>query len=181
MPLPEDRNHTIDDIYKLPEGQRAELIDGQLYMMAPPSTRHQRISGWLYVSIYHHIKIHGGDCEVFAAPFAVYLTKNEKVYVEPDISVICNKDKINERGCNGAPDFIIEIVSSGNAGHDYLTKLNLYKVAGVREYWIVNPATETITIYCFENEIWAEPHTFSEKIKVNICDNLFLDFSELTR
>ncbi len=179
MPLSREQRYTIDDIYNLPDGQRAELIDGQMYMMAPPSTKHQRLSGWIYTNIYNHIKAHGGDCEVFAAPFAVHLTKDDSVYVEPDISVICDKDKINEQGCNGAPDFIIEIASPSNAGHDYLTKLNLYKNAGVREYWIVNPLNNTITLYYFENELWAEPHTFTDKVKVNIYDNLYIDFSEL--
>ena len=109
MSLPQKQDYTIDDIYALPDGQRAELIDGQMYMMAPPKTIHQRISGALHATIYQYIKAQKGPCEVFAAPFAVFLSKDNKNYVEPDISVICDKDKIDDRGCNGAPDWIIEI------------------------------------------------------------------------
>lgn len=180
MPLPREEHCTIDDIYNLPNGQRAELIDGQMHMMTPPNTKHQRISGWLFKKIANYIDSRNGDCEVFAAPFAVHLTEDDKVYVEPDISVICDKDKIDDRGCNGAPDFIIEIVSPSNAGHDYLTKLNLYKAAEVREYWIVNPSRQTILIYYFEKDVWADSYSFSDKIKVNIYEDLYLDFSELS-
>ena len=111
MPLLKDNHYTIEDIYALPEGQRAELIDGQIYDMAPPNTMHQRIVMNLSRKIANYINAHNGGCEVFPAPFAVFLNKDSKNYVEPDISIICDKDKLDDRGCNGAPDWIIEIVS----------------------------------------------------------------------
>jgi len=103
----------------LPEGQRAELIDGQMYMMAPPNTRHQRILMNLSGEIREYIKKKHASCEVFPAPFAVFLNKDDQNYVEPDISVICDKTKLDDLGCNGAPDWVIEITSPSNPQHDY--------------------------------------------------------------
>ena len=111
MPLLKEENYTIEDIYALPEGERAELIDGQIYYMAPPSRKHQDISGELYADIKSYIRSHGGNCKVYAAPFAVYLDEATNTYVEPDISVICNPNKLDDKGCTGAPDWIIEVVS----------------------------------------------------------------------
>ena len=95
MPLPKESIYTLKDIYNLPEGKRAELIDGQIYYMAPPSRKHQRITGMLYQRIANYIDSNKGPCEVNIAPFAVFLNENEKNYVEPDISVICDKSKVN--------------------------------------------------------------------------------------
>ena len=108
MPLLKEDTYTIEDIYALPEGERAELIDGQIYYMAPPNTRHQRISNFLSWTITNYIHANKGQCEVFAAPFAVYLDESTNTYVEPDISVICDPNKLNDKGCNGAPDWIVD-------------------------------------------------------------------------
>lgn len=124
MPLPrQNKEYTIDDIYTLPDGQRAELIDGQMYMMAPLSRKHQRIVLELSTIINNYMKRKGGACEVDIAPFAVFLNADDKNYVEPDISVICDRDKLTDKGCTGAPDWIIEIVSPGSRRMDYYTKL----------------------------------------------------------
>lgn len=111
MPLPKSNTYTINDIYALPEGQRAELIDGQIYDMAPPSPMHQKLVYQLSRTIGNYIEKKGGPCEVYPAPFAVFVKEDDTNYVEPDISVICDKNKISNRGCEGAPDFVIEIVS----------------------------------------------------------------------
>ena len=103
--------YTVEDIYTLPEGERAELIDGKIYYMALPSTSHQRLIHLFDREIGNYIQSNNGECEVFPAPFAVFLNENDKNYVEPDISVICDLSKLNEKGCHGAPDWIIEIVS----------------------------------------------------------------------
>lgn len=179
MALAHEKIYTINDIYALPEGQRAELIDGQMYMMAPPSTIHQRISGALHTAINQHIKSQKGSCEVFAAPFAVFLNKDDKNYVEPDISVICDKDKIDDRGCNGAPDWIIEITSPSNPQHDYGIKLFKYRTAGVREYWIVNPQKETVTVFDFEEEKKSNQYNFEEDIPVCIYEDLSIHIEKL--
>ena len=88
MPMPQEKIYTTEDIYALPDGQRAELIDGRIYDMAPPSFRHQKILMELSAAIHRHIKSHGGSCEVLPAPFAVFLNKDDLNYVEPDISVV---------------------------------------------------------------------------------------------
>lgn len=134
MPLPKSNNYTIKDIYALPDGQRAELIDGQIYNMAPPGYLHQKLVMELSATIRDYIKSHGGSCEVLPAPFAVFLNQDDHNYVEPDISVICDPNKINDKGCNGAPDFIIEIVSPGSQRMDYLTKLFKYRTASTKVF-----------------------------------------------
>lgn len=103
-----EKIYTVDDIYDLPDGKRAELIDGKIYFMAPPNTKHQTLVMELFYQIKDYIKHKNGECEVFPAPFAVFLNENDKNYVEPDISVICDKNKITDKGCNGAPDWIVE-------------------------------------------------------------------------
>ena len=143
--------YTIDDIYALPDGEHAELIDGQIYYMSPPSRRHQRILSFLHLEIGTYIRNNNDSCEVYPAPFAVFLNEDDTTYVEPDISVICDTSKLNDRGCLGAPDWIIELVSPSSKYMDYFTKLMKYCNAGVREYWIVDPLKNLIITYNLEN------------------------------
>lgn len=177
MPLPQERVYTTEDIYNLPEGTRAELIDGQIYYMAPPSRKHQRIAGKLFAAISQYIESNGGTCEPYIVPFAVFLDENNKNYVEPDISVICDKNKLNDKGCSGAPDWIIEVVSLGSRRMDYYIKLFKYRAAGVREYWIVDPDKNRIMVYNFDNEDTAD-YTFSDIVKVGIYEDFSIDFSQ---
>ena len=179
MDISLERTYTIEDIYALPEGQRAELIDGRMYMMAPPNTRHQRLVGNLYAAIHNHIKAKGGSCEVFPAPFAVFLNEDDRNYVEPDISVICDKDKLDDRGCNGAPDWIIEVTSPSNPQHDYGIKLFKYRTAGVREYWVVNPQKNAVMVYDFENEKNSNQYSFDEDVPVCIYDDLTINIASM--
>lgn len=179
MPLPQqNKEYTIDDIYALPDGQRAELIDGQMYMMAPPTRRHQRITLELSTIINNYIKDKGGSCEVDIAPFAVFLNEDDKNYVEPDISVICASEKLTDKGCTGAPDWIIEIVSPGSRRMDYFVKLFKYRTAGVREYWIVDPEKSRVTVYLFDSDN-TEEYSFSDTVKVGIYDDLEIDLSSI--
>ncbi len=180
-PLAQEKVFTIDDIYSLPEGTRAELIDGQIYYMAPPTRIHQKISGALYSIIYQYIQSHKGNCEVYAAPFAVFLNKDTQNYVEPDISVICDTNKLNDKGCSGAPDWIIEIVSPSSIQMDYMLKLFRYRRAGVREYWIVDPLKNRIFVYYFEgtDEGTISEYSFSDTVKAQIYDDLEINFSEI--
>lgn len=164
-----EKVYTTADIYALPEGERAELIDGEIYYMAPPSTKHQRILNFINTEINMYIRKNNGECEVFPAPFAVFLNENDKNYVEPDISVICDKDKITDQGCNGAPDWIIEIVSPGSRKMDYYRKLFKYRTAGVREYWVVDPDKEITTVYHFELDNMEE-YLFGEDVPVGIYE-----------
>lgn len=169
MPLLQEKIYTIDDIYALPDGERAELIDGDIYYMAPPNRIHQKISWKLHQAIANYIDSNKGTCEVYAAPFAVFLNEDNKNYVEPDISVICDKNKLTDKGCKGAPDWIIEIVSTGSRRMDYYTKLFKYRTAGVREYWIVDPEKERVTVYNFEKETTDE-YTFNSPVPVGIYE-----------
>jgi Uma2 family endonuclease len=175
----EERTYTIDDIYNLPEGKRAELIDGQIYNMAPPSRAHQKLSMKLSTIIDNYIDAHGGSCEVYHAPFAVFLNKDEKTYFEPDISVICDPNKLTDKGCNGAPDWIIEIISPSTYENDYGIKLKQYMAAGVKEYWIVNPKAETIFIFRSNTPDLILYRTFSDAVPSGIFEGFSIDFSQL--
>ena len=179
MPKLKSDIYTIEDIYALPEGQRAELIDGVMYNMTPPNRIHQKLIGELCFAIKNYIKLNNGNCDIYPAPFAVFATENEETYVEPDISVICDKNKLNDRGCNGAPDFIIEIVSPSSRKIDYSTKMTLYSNTGVREYWIVDPAKERTTIYRFEEDAAPTIIPFVQPIQVGIYNDLNITISEL--
>ncbi len=172
---------TEEDYYNLPENVRAELIDGRIYYIAAPSRVHQRILGFLFNHIANYINSKDGSCEVYPAPFAVKLfSENDRNVVEPDISVICDPNKLTDQGCTGAPDWIVEIVSPSNSSHDYILKLNLYAHAGVREYWIVNPLSMKIFVYHLEEtDFNADSYTFQDKVKVNIYDDLQIDFKAL--
>lgn len=181
--LAQEKIHTKEDYNNLPETVRAELIDGQIYYMSAPSRIHQKILSILHFEIMRYIRSKNGSCEVYPAPFAVKLFNDRDDIVEPDISVICDLEKLTDRGCTGAPDWIIEIISPGNPEHDYVRKLNLYLDAGIREYWIVDPRDRKILVYYLKNEhtedFTVKPYTFQDKIKVNIYEDLCIDFSEL--
>jgi len=176
MPLPKNQLYTIDDIYNLPDGIRAELIDGQIYNMAPPGRTHQDIAGELFTIVKNHIKANNGSCKPYIAPFAVFLNDDDTTYVEPDISVICKPEKLNDKGCVGAPDWIIEIVSPGSRRIDYYVKLFKYRSADVREYWIVDPEKKLLTVHYFEDEKSPYQYSFTDVVKVNIFESLLIDF-----
>jgi Uma2 family endonuclease len=173
-----EESYTIEDIYNLPQGKRAELIDGEIYMMASPSTIHQRLVMALSNRIYNYIDSKQGSCEVFPSPFAVFLNADNEIYLEPDISVICDKSKITDEGCKGAPDWVIEIVSQSSKRMDYYIKLFRYRTAGVKEYWVVDPEKNHVIVYDFEHDEVMD-YTFSDKVKAGIYEDLEIDFSEI--
>ncbi len=178
--LAQEKIYTVNDIYALKDQDRAELIDGQIYYMAPPSRRHQVIAGELFGIIREYINANNGTCRPYIAPFAVFLNGDDQNYVEPDISVICNPDKLTDKGCFGAPDWIIEIVSSGSRRMDYFTKLFKYRTAGVREYWIVDPEKDRIFVYDFVSENTGD-YTFSDSVKAGIYDDLYINFPDVAK
>ncbi len=168
--------YTVKDIEALPEGKRAELIDGRMYEMASPGRIHQRLLTAMVRVIANYIEDGDGSCEVYAAPFAVYINNDEYNYVEPDIVVICSEDRLDEKGCHGAPDWAIEIVSPGSVKMDRKIKLFKYRTAGVREYWIVDPGERTVDVYLFAgNE--EKTYTFQETVPVGIYEDFAIDFS----
>ena len=148
-----------------------------VYNQADPSRMHQTILSELHTLINNFIKLKNGPCKVYPAPFAVKLKKDSETIVEPDISVICDRNKLTDRGCTGSPDWIIEIVSPSNSSYDYITKLKLYSDAGVREYWIVDPDKNRVMVYNFESEDTFE-YLFSDTIKAGIYEDLYIDFSK---
>ncbi|MCM1268838.1 MAG: Uma2 family endonuclease [Bacteroidales bacterium] len=166
--------YTVADIEALPPGERAELIDGEMFIMEAPSITHQRILGELYVQVHTHIKNKKGSCEAFISP-AVYVKDDIHNYVEPDITVVCKEEQLDEKGCHGAPDWVIEIASPSNKYMDYGRKLMLYQSAGIREYWIVDPTKKIVTIYDFEHGDGPDIHPFTKPIKVGIYEDLYLD------
>ena len=178
MALTQERIFTIDDIYDLPDGKRAELIDGQIYYKASPDRKHQEIVRMLIQSIANYIDHKGGPCEVYPAPFAVFLNEDDINYVEPDVSVICEPGKLNDKGCSGAPDWIIEVVSPSSRQLDYSTKLFKYRSAGVQEDWIVDPDKTRLTVWNFKDDN-TEEYTFLDSVPVSIYDDFSIDFSKL--
>ncbi len=167
--LRKEQIYTVDDIYALPEGERAELIDGKIYYMAPPSRVHQDIIFSLSRKIADYIDSKNGGCKVYLAPFAVFLNEDDKNYVEPDISIICDSNKLNDKGCFGAPDWIVEIVSPSSKQTDYYKKLFKYRTAGVREYWVADPDRKIVTVYNFEHDTMEE-YPFGEEVPAGIYE-----------
>jgi Uma2 family endonuclease len=154
MPLvKEEVYYTYADYLAWDGDERYEIVDGEAYMMAPPSRMHQGISGNLYYKVRDYLE--GKPCKVYAAPFAVRLhpaaDHSDDTVLEPDIVVVCDSSKLDDAGCNGAPDMVIEILSPSNARHDLLVKFNKYREAGVREYWIVDGDKRTIMAYLLKD------------------------------
>ena len=147
MPLPASKNHyTFADCLAWDESDRIEIVNGEAIMMSPPSRAHQEILMELARQLANYLE--GKRCKVYPAPFAVRLferdgdaPENVDTMVEPDISVVCDNNKLDKHGCKGAPDMVVEILSPSTRRHDRLVKLGLYQQAGVREYWIVDPET----------------------------------------
>ncbi|WP_027308477.1 Uma2 family endonuclease [Caloramator sp. ALD01] len=169
MVLPERLEiYTYSDYKNKEDDNRYELINGRFYAMTPaPSRIHQKIITELSRSIGNYIEGNSLSCEVYVAPFDVRLIDDGQTedsctnVVQPDISVICDKTKLDDKGCIGAPEFIIEVVSPSNASVDYVKKLYLYEKFNVKEYWIINPNTEHIMIYTLgENNQYSEPFIF---------------------
>lgn len=180
MPLPKEHIYTSEDYWSLPEGHRAELINGQFYDMAPPSRIHQKLSTKLSSVLDSYIMSHKGSCEVYHAPFAVNLDAEDKDWVEPDVSVICDKNKLTDSGCLGAPDLIIEVVSPSSRKMDYVLKNTLYEQAGVREYWIVDPSKSFTTVYYYEAEEFSPAIIpFDHQLVCGIFEDLKIRVSDL--
>ena len=149
----ENAHYTYADYLEWDENVRAEIINGNVYMMSPPLTIHQRIAGRLYLKFANFLE--GKICEAFIAPFGVRLfpkeNKSDDTVVEPDIIVVCDPSKIDELGCNGAPDLIIEILSPSNTRKEMFLKFNLFLEAKVQEYWVVHPLDKAIEVHTFDN------------------------------
>ena len=159
---------------------RFELIDGQIYFMTAPSGEHQEISMNLSREISTHLK--GKKCKVFAAPFAVNLEqgKGRDTTVQPDLVVVCDPNKLDSRGCNGAPDVVIEILSPSTAKHDMGIKQRKYQKAGVQEYWIVSPDMRTVQQYTLKDGLYfANSYVGDEIVTSNVLQDLKIPLAEI--
>ena len=181
LTINQDRRYTISDLESFPEDRRAELIDGIVYDLACPSRIHQKMVHFLDRVIGNHIEEKNLPCDVYPAPFAVYpVPEDEYTYLEPDISVICDQSKLTDRGCNGAPDWVIEVVSPSTASRDYVYKAYKYQKSGVRLYWIVDPEAGTVMIYDYENSSFGS-YRFDDELKVSICEDFMIRFSDFDK
>ena len=167
--------------------ERVELIKGKIFKMSPaPSTQHQKISGKLHLRVGGFFENH--YCQAFFAPFDVRLPKkgqsltDQKIYtvVQPDLCVICDESKLDERGCLGAPDLIVEILSPGNSKTEMLNKFELYQESGVREYWLVEPSQNAVLVYVLNDAgeyVGLKPAV--ESVQSTIFPDLKIDLSQI--
>lgn len=188
MALPaKQEQYTFADVLTWDEDERIEVINGEAFMMAPPSSGHQAISMELSRQLANFLE--GKKCRVYPAPFGVRLFERDgddpedvDTVVEPDISVICDRNKLDKHGCKGAPDLIIEILSPSTLRHDRIVKLNLYQRAGVREYWIVDPENRSVTV-CLPDDRGSfrlyEDYGPQDVAKVNVLDGCFIELSKV--
>ena len=173
---------TIEDYLALPEGARAELIDGKLYQLAAPTTLHQSIAVKIWRVLDDFVLENGGNCMPFIAPTDVQLDRDNKTMVQPDVFVVCDRSKISMERIVGAPDFVVEIISPGSAVTDMLIKLRKYKEAGVKEYWVVFPEGKQVVVYDFTGDEAPEIYTFDDSVPVRIWEEKCqVDFREITR
>jgi len=187
-PLAKNLNekYTYADYLTWDDDTRWELIEGVPYDMTPaPSPEHQELVSSFNWMIVDFIRMHKGECRVFPAPFDVRIDNGTgeeiNTVVQPDISVVCDKKKIDEKGCNGPPDLVIEILSPSTAYKDEGEKLKLYEKHGVKEYWIVNPEARYIMIYRLENSKYGKPEylTENETLESRVLKGLRIELAEV--
>lgn len=188
MALPaEKERYTFADVLMWPDDERAELINGEVFLMAPaPSRAHQGISMELSRQFANYLE--GKKCKAYHAPFDVRLFEREgdnpenvDTVVEPDITIVCDPSKLDDRGCKGAPDMVVEILSPSTQRHDRLVKLGLYQRAGVREYWIVSPDEQTVQVFLLKEGSLQLHEVYDRQgvAKVNVLDGCFIELSKV--
>jgi Uma2 family endonuclease len=183
----EDRKYTYGDYRTWPDGERWELINGIAYNMSPaPSRRHQEIL--LGLAAKFHGYLIDKTCKAYIAPFDVRLPEGNEAddgietVVQPDLTVVCDKTKLDEKGCKGSPDLIVEIISPSTAAMDYIKKLALYERKGVKEYWIVHPTDKLVTIFkTAADGRYGRPEIFTEddEVAVGIFDDFKVNLGEV--
>ena len=188
MALPAEKaRYTFADCLTWDENESIEIINGEAFMMATPSRIHQKISGELFRQLANYLE--GKKCEVYSAPFGVRLFEQDgdrpedvDTVVEPDISVVCDRSKLDKHGCKGAPDLIVEILSPSALRHDRLVKLNLYQRAGVREYWIADPENRSVMVFLPDSNgsfRLREDYGWEDVAKVNVLDGCFIELNKV--
>jgi len=183
------KRYTYADYLTWVDNVRRELIDGFIHLMSAPARIHAQITAELFTFISIFIKKRKGNCKIYHAPFDVRFpkeghTEDEKVYtvVQPDICVVCDFLKLDDRGCIGAPDLIVEVLSPSTAKKDWIKKFNLYEKEGVREYWIVDTKEKVINVFLLQSDGQYDEGTVyfcHEKAPVHIFDGLEIDLKEI--
>lgn len=188
MPLPaKQERFTFADCLTWNGDERFEIINSEAFMLATPSRIHQEICFEVGRQLGNYLE--GKQCKVYPAPFAVRLFEQDgdspedvDTMVEPDISVVCDRSKLDKHGCKGAPDMIVEVLSPSTQRHDQLVKLNLYQRAGVREYWIVDPENKTVRVLLQTGDGTLRTHEVYRRedvAKVNVLDGCFIELSKV--
>lgn len=182
------KTYTYADYLKWSFEERIELIKGKIFKMSPaPGSSHQRISGTIFLLLGNHLR-NQNCCEVFSAPFDVRLSRKSKddkdiiTVVQPDICVICDKEKIDERGCLGAPDIVVEILSPGNNKKEILNKYEVYEETGVKEYWIVSPQDKTFLKYTLTDQgryTTSRLMTLGDQVATSILPGFLMELNEV--
>lgn len=172
--------YTLEDYYEIPDDIRVELIDGVFYNMTAPTSPHQLIAGYIHARLLGYAMEKKGPCLPMISPLDVQLDCDDKTMVQPDVVIICDRDKIINRCIYGAPDFVIEVLSKSTKKKDMVIKLNKYMNAGVREYWMIDPVKKTVIVYDFDNEEYPVIYGFDAKIPVQIWNGeCIIDFQEV--
>jgi Uma2 family endonuclease len=176
-PKIESRVYTHEDLEHFPDQEVWELISGIPYQLAPPSVKHQEISGEIFSQIYNYLK--GKPCKVFAAPFGVYLpdTKNKNNFIVPDITIVC--EKISGDKYYGVPGMVVEIISPSIDKPEFMKKFKLYQKLGIKEYWVIYPESEIVSIFRLNQNGKYELADYEDeerRFKVGIFEDLYLDF-----
>ncbi|MCD8119096.1 MAG: Uma2 family endonuclease [Lachnospiraceae bacterium] len=176
---------TIEDYYALPDDERVELIDGVIYNMSAPVASHQSIVAGLTTAFCNYVESKNGDCEVFPGPIDVQLDRDDRTMVQPDVLILCDRDKLKNGIIYGAPDFVVEVLSPSTSRKDRIIKLRKYREAGVREYWMVDIKRKEVEVYIFQNpELATLPRVygFEDIIPVGIYGgDCVVDFSRISR
>lgn len=180
-------HHTYGEYLNWPDGERNELIDGTAYIKEPPapSRSHQEIVGELYHQA--RLALTGTSSRVYVAPFDVRLPKSGEsddhvdTVVQPDVLIVCDPSKLDERGMRGAPDWIAEVLSPATASHDQLIKLSIYERAGVREVWLVHPTERTLMIHRLDEGRYGRPiaQALEGRTKISAVPGLSIDWDRL--
>ena len=172
--------YTVEDYYRIPDERRVELIDGVIYDMSAPTSFHQLISGFIHARLLSFVTEKKGTCIPIISPVDVQLNCDNKTMIQPDVIIVCDRDKIVRRCVYGAPDFIIEVLSPSTRKKDMVIKLNKYFEAGVREYWMIDPDKKEIWVYDFSAEETPASYSFDDKVPIAIWDNeCSIDFKEI--
>ena len=184
-PVKKQGEYTLEDYYDMPDERRVELIDGVIYDMATPSPIHQKLAMELSRPIEEYIRKKKGNCIVFGAPVDTRILKDSKTIVQPDVMVVCDRNKLTHHGVEGAPDLIVEILSPSTKRKDMTVKLSKYIEAGVREYWLVDPEKKKVIVYLSEDGDLVEDldvmiYGFDDPVPVMIFDGeCVIDMKEI--